>query len=99
MWRCDADIDVVGGVLDGVIEEVEDGGAEVFRDAGDAEADGSWDGGEGDGLRREVVAGEGDGDAFGNEGLEVKGLAVALALALAELSGFEDLLDGGEEAV
>ncbi len=32
-------------------------------------------------------------------GVEVEDDAVLLALALAELAGFEDLLDGGEEAV
>ena len=47
----------------------------------------------------EVVALEGDGDAVGDEGLEVDEGAVLLAVALAEFSGFEDLLDGGEEAV
>ena len=46
-----------------------------------------------------VVALEGDGDAVGDEGGEVDEGAVLLAVALAEFAGFEDLLDGGEEAV
>ena len=94
-----ADVDAIGGVFDGVVEEVEDGGAEVFGDAGDVEADVAGDGVEHDGVGREVVALEGDGDAVGDEGVEVDDGAVLLAVALAELAGFEDLLDGGEEAV
>ena len=50
-------------------------------------------------LRGEMVALEGDGDAVGDEGGEFDEGAVLLAVALAELAGFEDLLDGGEEAV
>ncbi len=59
--------DVGRGVLYGVVEEVEDGGAEVLGDAGDAEADLAGDGGELDGVGGEVVALEGDGDAVGDE--------------------------------
>ncbi len=74
-------MDAVGGVLDGVVEEVEDGGAEVFGDAGGVEADGAGDGLEDDGVGGEVVALEGDGDAVGDEGLEVDEGAVVLAAA------------------
>ena len=94
-----ADVDSAGGVFDGVVEEVEDGGAEVFGDALDVEADGAGDGLEDDAVGREVVALEGDVDAVGDEGGEVDEGAVLLAMFLAELAGFEDLLDGGEEAV
>ena len=94
-----ADSDSAGGVFDGVVEEVEEGGAEVFGDALNVEADGSGNGFEDDGFGREVVALEGDGDAVGDEGLDVDEGAVLLALALAQLAGLEDLLDGGEEAV
>ncbi len=94
-----ADVDSAGGVFDGVVEEVEDGGAEVFGDALDVEADGAGDGLEDDAVGWEVVALEGDVDAVGDEGGEVDEGAVLLAMFLAELAGFEDLLDGGEEAV
>ena len=47
-----ADVDAVGGVLDGVVEEVEDGGAEVFGDGADVQADVAGDGCELDGIRR-----------------------------------------------
>ena len=61
------------GVLDGVVEEVEDRGAEVLGDAGDAEADAGGDGGEGVMQSRgEVVAGVSViGDALGDERGEV----------------------------
>ncbi len=39
-----------GGVFDGVVEDVEDGGAEVFGEAEGAEADGAGDGLELDGF-------------------------------------------------
>jgi hypothetical protein len=42
---------------------------------------------------------ESDGDAVGDEWLEVEEDAVLLSLLLTELAGFEDLLDSGEEAV
>ena len=94
-----ADVDAFGGVFDGVVEDVDDGGAEVFGDAEGVEADGAGDGFEDDAAGGKIVALEGDGDAVGDEGFEVDEGAVLLAVALAELSGFEDLLDGGEEAV
>jgi hypothetical protein len=94
-----ADVDSAGGVLDGVVQEVEDGGAEVFGDAEDVEANGSWDGIEDDGFGGKVVALKGDGDAVVDEGGEVDGDAVLLAMTLAELAGLEDLLDGAEETV
>ena len=92
-------MDAFGGVFDGVVEDVDDGGAEVFGDAEGVEADGAGDGFEDDAVGGEMVALEGDGDAVGDEGVEVDEGAVLLAVALAELSGFEDLLDGGEEPV
>jgi len=92
-------VDAVRGVFDGVVEDVDDGGAEIFGDAESLEADGSWDGFEDDAAGREVVALEGDGDAVRDEGVEIDESAVLLAVALAELSCFEDLLDGGEETV
>jgi hypothetical protein len=78
-----ADVDAFGGVLDGVVEEVEDGGAEVFGDADGVGADDSGDGFEEDAFGREVVALECDGDAVGEEGDEVDGGAVSLAMVLA----------------
>ena len=42
---------------------------------------------------------EGDGDAVVDEGGEVDGDAVLLAMTLTELAGLEDLLDGAEETV
>jgi hypothetical protein len=94
-----ANVDAFGGVFDGVVEDVDDGGAEVFGDAEGLEADGSGDGVEDDAVGGKIVALEGDGDAVGDEGVEVDEGAVLQAVALAKLSGFEDLLDGGEEAV
>jgi hypothetical protein len=94
-----ANVDAVGGVFDGVVEEVEDSGAEVFGVGEDEEADAAGDVGEGDGVGLEVVAGEHGGDAVGDEGMELDALALMDAGALAEFAGFEDLLDGGEEAV
>jgi hypothetical protein len=94
-----ADVNAFGGVFDGVVEDVDDGGAKVFGDAEGVEADGAGDGFENDAAGSEMVALEGDGDAVGDQGFEVNEGAVLLTMALAELSGFEDLLDGGEEAV
>jgi hypothetical protein len=94
-----ADMDAVWGVFDGIVEDVDDGGAEVFGDAEGEEADGSRGGFEDDAGGREMVALEGDGDAVAEEGFEVDEGAVLQAMALAELTGFEDLLDGGEKAV
>ena len=91
-------MDSVGGVLDGVVEEVEDGGAEVFGDGADVEADGAGDGSELDGFGGEVVALQGDGDAVGDQRGEFEQGAV-LGAAGTEFAGLEDLLDGGEETV
>src|SRR5579862_5779037 len=66
-----ADVDGVGGVLDGVVEEIEDGRAEIFRDAEGVEVDRAGDRLEGDGVGGEVVALDGDGDTVGDERLEV----------------------------
>ena len=63
-------MDAVGGVLDGVVEDVEDGGAEVFGDAPDVEADGAGYGREVDGIGRQVVALESDGDAVRHQRCE-----------------------------
>ena len=52
-----------------------------------------------DAVGGEMVALESDGDAVGDEGGEVDDGAVLLTVTLAKLAGFEDLLDGGEEAV
>src|SRR5258707_7548345 len=94
-----ADVHAFGGVFDGVVEDVDDGGAEVFGDAEGVEADGAGDGFEDDAVKGKMVALEGDGDAVGDERFEIDDGAVLLTVALAELSGFEDLLDGGKEAV
>ena len=91
-----SDVDAVGRVLDGVVEDVEDGGAEVFRDAADVEADGAGDGGELDGVGGQVVALEGDGDAVGDQRGEFDQGAVLVAAAGAEFAGLEHLLDGGQ---
>lgn len=93
-----ADFDGVGLVLDGVFEEVEDGGANVLGDGADVEADVAGDRGELDGLGREVVAQKSDGDAVGDQRGELEEGAV-LGAAGAEFAGLEDLLNGGEEAV
>jgi hypothetical protein len=92
-----ADVDPFRGVFDGVVEDVENGGAEIFRKADDVGADIAWF--EDDALGREVVAAECDCDAVGYERDEVDGGAVLLAVTLAELAGLEDQLDGGEETV
>jgi hypothetical protein len=89
----------VGRVLHGVIEKVEDGGAEVFDVGEDEEANAAGDVLEGDCLGLEVVAEEDGGDAFGDQGMELDAGALLDALALAELAGLEDGFDGGEEAV
>jgi len=94
-----ADVNAFGRVLDGVVEDVDDGGAEVFGDAHRVEADGTRNGLEDDAAGGEMVALQGDGDAIFDEGPEVDDGAVLLAVALAKLPGFEDLLDGGEEPV
>jgi len=65
-----------GGVFDGVVEDVDDGGAEVFGDAAGVEANGAGDGLENDAVRKKVVALEGDGDAVGDERFEVNDGAV-----------------------
>jgi hypothetical protein len=94
-----ADVDAFGGIFDGVVEDIDDGGAEVFGDAESVETDGARDRFEDDAAGRKIVALEGDGDAVGDEGVEVDEGAILLAVTLTELTGFENLLDGGEEAV
>jgi len=76
------DVDAVGGVFDGVVEDVYDGGAEVFGDALGVEADGAGDGFEGDVVGRKMMALEGDGDALRYEGFKVDEGAVLLAVSL-----------------
>jgi hypothetical protein len=89
----------VGGVFDGVVEEVEDGGAEVVGDALNVEPNGAGDRFEDDAVGLQVVTLEGDADAVGDERCEIDQGAVLLAMLLTELASLEDLLDGGEEAV
>jgi len=93
------DVDAFGGVLHGVIEEVEDGGAQVFDVGEDKEANAAGDVFEGDGFGLEVMTEEDGGDAFGDQGMELDAGTLLDALALAELAGLEDGFDGGEEAV
>jgi hypothetical protein len=78
-----ANVDSVGRVFDGVVEEVEDGGAEVFDDALNVESDGSGDGFEDDAVWLEVMALESDGDAVGDERGEIDEGAVLLPVLLA----------------
>ena len=94
-----ADVDAFGGVFDGVVEDVDDGCAEIFCDAESVKTDVARDGIEDDAAGRVVVSLERDGDAIGDEGVKVDESTVLLTMALAQLTGFEDLLDGGEEAV
>ena len=77
-----ADVNTIGGVFDGVIEEVEDGGAEVFGDALNVETDGAGDGLDDDGFRGEMVALEGDINAVSDECGEIYESAVLLAVTL-----------------
>ncbi len=84
----------IGGVLDGVVEEVEDGCAEVVGDALNVEPDGAGDGFEDDAVGLQVMTLEGDGDAVGDERGEIDQGAVLLAMLLAELAGLQNLLDG-----
>ena len=93
----DADVHAIGGVLDGVFEDVDEGGAEIFGDAEDVQADGAGNRLEGDGVGREVVLAEDGGDGLGEEGLNLE--RAAIAMALAELASFEDALDGGMKAL
>jgi len=93
------DVNAVGGVFDGVVEDVEDGGAEVFCNDADVEADCAGYGSELDCLGGQVVALEGDGDTVGDEGGEFEEGAVLVAAAGAKFAGFENLLDGRVEAV
>jgi hypothetical protein len=92
-------VDAFGRVFDGVVENVDDGGAKVFGDAEGVEADGAGDRFEDDAVRGKMMALESDRDAVGDERLKVDDCAVLLAVALSQLAGFEDLLDGGEKAV
>lgn len=93
------DVNAFGRVFDCVVEKIEDGGADVFGDAENSQANTAGNRVERDGIRGKVVALEGDGDGIGDEGLEVDEGTVLLALALTQLAGFKYLLDGGEEAV
>jgi hypothetical protein len=92
-------VNAFGRVLYGVVEEVEDGGAEVFEVAEDEETNAAGDVFEGDGFGLEVVAKEDGGDALGDERMELDAGALLDALALAKFAGFEDGFDGGEETV
>ena len=94
-----ANVDAIEGVFDSVVEDIDDGGAEVFGDAEGVKADGAGDGFEDDAAGWEVVALDGDGDAVCYEGVEVDEGAVLQAMTLAQLTGFENLLHGGEETV
>lgn len=93
----DANVDASGGVLNGVFENIDEGGAEVFGDAEGVQADSAGNGKQGNGFGREIVLAEDGGDGFGEERFDLEGTAVAVALA--EFAGFEDALDGGVEAL
>ena len=62
-----AHVDAFGGVFDGIVEDVDDGGAEVFGDAEGLETDGARDALEDDAVGIEMVALECDGDAVGDK--------------------------------
>jgi hypothetical protein len=94
-----ADVDGFGRVFNCVVEDVEDCSAEVFKDAKGEEADIAGDGFKEDAIRRKVITRDSDGDAVGDEGAKVDEGTILPAVALAELAGLEDLLDGGEETV
>jgi len=93
------DVNALWGVFHRVIEQVEDGGAEVLDVSEDEEADAAGDVYEGDVFWLEVMAEEHGGDALGDEGMEFDAGALLDALALAELAGLEDGFYSGEEAV
>ena len=92
-------VDAVGRVLDSVVQDVEDRGAEIFLDAPDVKADGAGYGVEADGIVRDVVAQEGDRDAVLNQRGELDQGAVAVAAAVAQFAGLQHLLDGGQQSV
>jgi hypothetical protein len=92
-------VDSFRGVFHGVIEQIENGGAQVFGDSHDAKTDAPRDRLEDDRIRRKMVALQGDLDALGDEWLQIDKGAVLLAMALPELARLEDLFDGGEQAV
>ena len=94
-----ADMYALGRVFNGIIEDVEHRSAEIFDDAHDPKTDISGDAFEDNGVRREMVSLQCDGDAFRNKGFELDENTILLAMTLAKLSGFEDLLDGGEEPI
>src|SRR5438270_927902 len=78
-----ADVHAIRGVLHGVIQDVDDSGAEIFGDAESVEANGAGDGFENDTALRKMMPLESDGDAIGDQRFEVDGGAVLLAVALA----------------
>jgi hypothetical protein len=92
-------MNAIGGVFYGVVEDVVQGDAEVLGDADGTQAHGAGGGFEHDAVGREVVPLQGDGDAVGQERLQVDGGAVQLAMPLAKFAGLQDLLDGAQQAV
>jgi hypothetical protein len=94
-----ADVNAARGVLHGVVEEVEDGGAKVFDVAEDEETNAAGDVCEDYLFRPEVVVKDHRSDAVGDERMEFDAGALVDAFALAEFAGLENGFDGGEEAI
>jgi len=92
-------VDSLRGVFDGVIKQIENGGAQVFGNSHDAKANASRDGFEDDRIWSKMVALQSDLDALGDERLEIDKGSALQAMALPELARFEDLLDSGKQAV
>lgn len=91
-------MDAVGGIFDRVIENVEDGGAEVFGDGSDVQAHPERDGCELNRLDGEVITLERDRNAVGNQWGKFQQHTILIA-SRTQFAGLENLLDGAEEAV
>ncbi len=94
-----ANVHAFRGILDRIVEQVEDRGAKIFRNTRDAEMDSSGDWLKDYRICRKMVALKCDRDAVADERLEIDESSILLALLLAELARFENLLDGGKEAI
>ena len=94
-----AHIRAVGGIFDGVAENVEQGGLEFVGIAAHQHGQLRSFNTEGDGLFFEMMTGDGGANALLDQRAHIDGDAGVRTGTLADFAGFEHLLDGGEQTV
>src|ERR1700677_867008 len=98
-FNANGNIHLIAGILDRVVQQIRDGGAQLRRIADD---DGFVVRGCGlktQRLRLKMMSCSGHFDAIANQFCKIDGNAFAAALSVSRYGGFEHLLDGAQETI